>query len=376
MNKDIAAKVGSPLAIKILLTGGGTAGSVSPLLAVAGEIKKIEGKAEFLFLGTKKGPELAMAKTAGLKFETIPAGKWRRYFSWANLLAPFLVLFGFIKACYILKNFRADCVFGVGSFVQVPVVWAAWFFRIPVVLHQQDIVPSWANLLCQIPAKKITVTFESSLKDFSSSFGLFYKNRQDKVILTGNPFREELKGKSRETGLNIFGLSPELPVLLVLGGGTGAEFLNKLTVEALPGLVKSLQIIHATGRGKFLSGEQKNYHPFEFISDMGAAYAACDIVLCRGGLSTITELSNLEKVSIIVPIPKSHQELNALMLRGRHAAIVLEQKYLSPEYLVEVIRKLFFQHESQKEMKQNIGKLMPREAAKKIAEVILNLVKN
>jgi len=363
--------------MKILLVGGGSGGPVQPLLAVAEEIKKIHPKTKFLLLGTKKGPEGLMAKNAGIPFLSIPSGKWRRYFSLRNAATPFFVGAGFVRAITILKKYRPDCVFGAGSFVQVPVVWAAWLLRIPVVLHQQDLLASLANKLCQIPATRITVTFEDSLTDFSSGLGLFYqKKKKDKIILTGNPFREQLKHATREQAIRHFKLEPDFPTLYAVGGGTGAAFINRLVEKALPQLTKAVQIIHSTGQGKASSRTCPHYHPYEFISDPGLAYAAADIVLCRAGLSTITELSNLEKMSIIVPMPGSHQEVNAYMLAKLRAAIVIDQRHLTPEILVSLIRKLLFESRIQAEVKRNISKIMPKNAGKKIAEIIIELIKS
>jgi UDP-N-acetylglucosamine--N-acetylmuramyl-(pentapeptide) pyrophosphoryl-undecaprenol N-acetylglucosamine transferase len=361
--------------MKILLVGGGSGGPVTPLLAVAEEIKNTHPKAEFLLVGTKKGPETEMAERAKIAFLTIPAGKLRRYFSLRNIAAPFLVLAGFFKAFTILRKFKPDCIFGAGSFVQVPVVWAAWFFKVPVVLHQQDLHPSLANTICQMAAKKITVTFEDSVTDFWSGTGILYKhNKEDKVIFTGNPFRKNLLNFTREQGQKEFNLVSDLPVLLVLGGGTGAEFLNELIEKSLPALTKSVQIIHSTGHNKSTLEASKNYHPFEFISNMGEAYAAADIVLCRAGLSTITELSNLEKLSIIVPMPKSHQELNGYMLAKLDAAIVVTQERLNSIILTELVRKLLFEHKLQQELKKNISKIMPKNSVTKISEIIVDQI--
>ncbi len=358
--------------MKILLVGGGTAGPVTPLLAVAEEIKITHPIAKFLLVGTRKGPEAEMAEKAGIEFVSIPAGKLRRYFSIKNFGTPFFTIAGFFKAFNIIRKFKPDCIFGAGSFVQVPVVWAAWFLRIPVVLHQQDLQPSLANTICQIAAKKITVTFEDSVTDFLSGSGLLYKhNKEDKVIFTGNPFRKNLLNFTREQGLKEFNLVPDMPVLLVLGGGTGAAFLNELIENSLPALTKSVQIIHSTGHNKSKLQATKNYHSFEFISSMGAAYAAADIVLCRAGLSTITELSNLEKLSIIVPMPKSHQELNAFLLAKLDAAIVVNQERLNSSILTGLVRKLLFEHNLQQELKKNISKVMPKNSVTKIAEIIV-----
>ncbi len=357
--------------MKILLVGGGSGGPVAPLLAVARAIKKNHQKTDFLLVGGKSGPEKLMAQNAGLAFEAINAGKLRRYFSLKNFGSPFLTLAGFIQSLKILKKFKPDCVFGTGSFIQVPMVWAAGLLNIPVVLHQQDVAPSLANRLCQLMAKKITVSFESSLKDFASSLGVFYKKNQDKVILTGNPFREELKEGSRQQGLKIFNLKSDLPTLLVLGGGTGAEFINELIKGCLPKLSKSVQIIHSTGAGKQTLEESENYHPFEFIKDMGEAYAVADIVLARAGLSTLAELSNLKKVSIIIPIPQSHQEINALYLAHTQAAITLNQNRTTPNGFTALIRKLLFAHDFLEVLKENIEKVMPHNSGEMIAEIIV-----
>ncbi len=360
--------------MKILLVGGGSGGSVSPLLAVAEKIKQKQPGSLFLFVGGFKGPEREMAEKAGMPFVKIPAGKLRRYFSLKNLFAPFLTLVGFILAIKILKQFKPRCVFGTGSFLQVPVIWAAWFLKIPSVIHQQDIIPSLANKLCQWPAKKITVTFEQSAKDFSSGLGLFYSKLENKAVLTGNPFRHNLEGFTRESGLRHFGLSPDFPTLLVLGGGTGAEFLNKLVEKSLGDLIKYVQIIHSTGRGKITRTQIYNrYKRYEFISEMGQAFAASDFVLSRAGLSTITELSNLQKVSILVPIPKTHQEINALLLMEKKCALVVPQKALNTETFVRLIRKLIFENQLQKNLQKNIGKIMPKNSAEKISDIIIKL---
>lgn len=361
--------------MKILLVGGGSGGPVSPLLAIAEEIKKYHSNAKFLLVGTKHGPERQMAEKANIPFAFIKAGKFRRYFSLKNLTSPFLILLGFFQSLKLLKAYRPDLVFGTGSFVQVPLVWAAWFKGIPVVLHQQDLVPSLANKLCQFAANKITVTFPGSLGSFFSSLGIFYKKRGgEKIILTGNPFREELKNGSKISGLKEFNLKPDLPVLLVLGGGTGSEFLNNLIEACAEQLSKTIQIIHSTGKNKLKNISAENYHAYEFINNMADAYAAADIVLARAGLSTLTELANLKKLSIIVPMPQSHQELNALLMVELQAAIVLNQDKIKPENFTKLVRRLLFAGEAQQILKTNINNIMPKEANKKITEIILKII--
>jgi UDP-N-acetylglucosamine--N-acetylmuramyl-(pentapeptide) pyrophosphoryl-undecaprenol N-acetylglucosamine transferase len=360
--------------MRILLVGGGTGGPVRPLLVVAQELKKRHAKAEFLLVGTKNGPEAQMANYAGIPFASIPAGKWRRYASVENFLTPFNVIAGFFRAVSILKTFKPQCVFGAGGFVQGPVVWAAWLLHIPVVIHQQDVLPGLANRLSQWFASAITVTFEYSIRDFSQGFGFFLKRQKtEKVHWTGNPFAMEWKNKTREEGLRKFGLDPELPTLLVTGGGTGAEGLNEIVHAAVPELTKYLQILHATGKGKNKYKPQDRYFPVEFISNMDDAYAAADVVIARAGLGTITELSQLGKVSIIVPMPNSHQAFNGQVLARSGAAIVQSQAALTPEILSIGIRKLLFDAELQKTLRKNIQKVIPSNAADKIATIIIKL---
>jgi UDP-N-acetylglucosamine--N-acetylmuramyl-(pentapeptide) pyrophosphoryl-undecaprenol N-acetylglucosamine transferase len=360
--------------MNILLAGGGSGGPVSPLIAVAEEIKIKHPQARFLLVGTQNGPEGLMAKNAGIDFVSINAPKLRRYFSFQNFLIPFSFVKSFFDSKKIINSFKPDCVFGTGSFVQVPLVLAAKLNKIPVVLHQQDIFPSLANKLCQFFAKKITVTFKYNLTSFYSGLGFLYsKKAKDKIVLTGNPFRPELRHGTKESGIKVFGLKNDLPTLLVLGGGTGAKFLNKLIWDTLPSLAKTVQIVHATGKGKMdKTQEHENYHQLEFISNMADAYAASDMVLCRAGLSTITELSNLKKISIIIPIPKTHQEFNAYYLKKRHAAIVLDQNDINLNGFVNLFRKLIFAQEVQENIKQNISVIMEHDAARKISEIVIS----
>ncbi len=361
--------------MRIMLVGGGSGGPVSPLLAVAEKIRLRHPKAEFMLVGGKSGPEEKMAAEACVDFRAISSGKWRRYFSWKNFLAPFLALAGFVRSVRLLRAFRPDCVFGAGSFVQVPVVWAAYLLKIPVLIHQQDLVPGLANKLSQFAAKKITVTFKATLSGFPSSLGLIYKKNNNKVVLTGNPFREQLENGTLKEAQKAFGLKIDFPTLLVLGGGTGAEFFNRLIEESLPELLKTVQVIHSTGRGKAAAKRQELYYPFEFLSaeQLANAYAAADIVLARAGLSTITELANLGKMAVIIPMPDSHQDFNAGYLYNRHAAIVFQQKRVKAKNFVMLVRKLIFAQELKQELQHNIRQIMPKGAADKIADEIIKL---
>ncbi len=362
--------------MKILLAGGGSGGPTSPLLAVYEKIKEKQPNAEFLFVGTKYGPEKEMCEVLNVPFLPISAGKWRRYFSLKNAGTFFEFFYGMFQAIKIIRKFRPNCIFAAGSFVQVPVIWAGKLFGIPSVIHQQDIVPSWSNKLCQFFAKKITVTFPLSLKHFYSGSGIFFKNKSEKIIFTGNPTRKlEIKKTSREARACL-NFSDDLPVLLVLGGGTGSEYLNNLVWECLPELCRIVQVCHITGKGKTKDVVGRNYVQIEFSDNMPEIYKAADFVVCRAGLSTISELSVLGKMAIIVPMPRSHQELNAIYLEQKQAALFAPQQFLKPENFPLLIRKLMFDHKYQLVMQENIKKIMPHNAAETVADLITALAQN
>ena len=359
----------------ILLAGGGSGGPVSPLLAVAKELSTIHPhlSLSFLLVGTSKGPERQMAESAGIAFTSVPVAKLRRYYSIKNLLLPFELIIALLRSFYIVLTFRPSLVFGAGSFVQVPLMFMARVFGAKVVIHQQDVVVSLSNFLCSFIAKKITVSFKETEKDFPDSVFLSGLKQKSKTVFTGNPSNLPEHLPKRSDALEKFGLASNLPVVLVFGGGTGAVGLNKLLVAALPEITKFAQVVHALGKGKGgknKSFENPNYHPFEFISDMPHAYAAADVVVCRAGLSTITELSKYGKISIIIPMPDSHQEANGELLSLKKAAMVLAQSDITPEMLTTLIRKLGFAGSIQKTLALNMQNLFPNNATAKVTTIV------
>ncbi len=361
--------------MKIILVGGGTGGPVMPLIAVKQKVEKKHPDAEFLFVGTNNGLEEKFAAQYNIPFVGVRAGKLRRYFSVRTLLVPFEILLGFIEALGVIRNFKPDVIFGAGGYVTVPVAIAAWISGVKTVVHQQDVYPSLTNQIVAPLATRITVSFEGSLKDFRINSGLFGSSKEPKVIWTGNPFREDLLQVTKDPKeiKKSFGINDELPVVLFLGGATGALKLNEILQSALPELTAFAQIIHSTGKGKGIGFKSENYHSYELISNMPEAYAIADIVVSRAGLSTITELSALKKVSIVVPMPDSHQEYNAEILHNAEAALCFDQNQLTPELLISTIRKIMYDAQWQNQLKENIHKIMPDDAADKIAEIIINL---
>ncbi len=357
--------------MKILLAGGGSGGPVSPVLAVAQQIQKLKPKTEFLFVGTRRGPERAMVEREQIKFVTIPAARWRRFWSIKNLAAPFVFLAGLIGAWRVVARFHPDVMFSAGGFVAVPVAWMARMFGTKIIIHQQDAQAGLANRLIAPFATQITTAFEATSQQFYSGSGLVGKLHPP--IWVGNPVREDLFKKDP---VNLpFILHKNLPILFVLGGATGALQINFLIGEILPSLVKSFQIIHQTGSGK---GTPKfshpNYHLVEILPFDQYAYLLqqAQIVLCRAGLSTIAELSALGKPAVVIPMPFSHQENNAAILKLTHSAAVLGFAQTNSQNLLKVITALNFDPAAVKELSVNISKLMPKDAATKLAEIITN----
>jgi UDP-N-acetylglucosamine--N-acetylmuramyl-(pentapeptide) pyrophosphoryl-undecaprenol N-acetylglucosamine transferase len=356
--------------LKIILAGGGTGGPTAPLLAVAEALKKLKPDTEFLFIGTSTGPEKELVDAAGIKFVSIPAGKLRRYFSFANVADFFRTWKGYREAKKILTEFKPDLVFSVGSFVAVPVAFAARKIGVKILIHQQDARIGLANKLVAPFASYITTAFEQTAKEFHSGSG-FEKNPKVKTEWVGNPVREEfLSGHG--TNPNIFQLKSDLPKLLIFGGASGASQINEVVAESLPELIKAHEVIHITGRGKKIEFSDANYHQYEFLAkEMPIAMKLADIVVARAGLSTIAELSALGKVSIIVPMPDSHQEDNAQILKDANAAVVLSREEFTPEALARIIVSLKFNVKRQELLSANIKTLMPHDSAERIAKIII-----
>ncbi len=358
--------------MKILLVGGGSGGPVSPVLAVALEIKKLKPKTEFLFVGTRNGPEREMVEPTGIPFVTISATRLRRFFSFKNLFAPIVFLVSLVQAWNVVRKFEPDVVFGAGSFVEVPVMWAAHFLGAKIVIHQQDARIGLANKLVVPFANQITTAFEKTSKDFYSGSGLLTKKLKPAAEWVGNPVRPDLFDPKVDAK-KFFGLHDELPVLLVLGGATGAEQINQLLQKALPDLARAHQVVHQTGAGKQIDFKDKNYHAYELMQfePYAAILKAAHLVVARAGLSTIAELSALAKVAIIIPMSATHQEENAKILEENHAAVVLYREEASAENLTRVINSLKFNQKRVEALASNMKNLMPHDAAEKIAKVII-----
>ncbi|MFH1046973.1 MAG: undecaprenyldiphospho-muramoylpentapeptide beta-N-acetylglucosaminyltransferase [Patescibacteria group bacterium] len=348
--------------MKIIFSGGGTLGSVTPLMAVAEAVKKNDSTASFLWIGTKDGPERQLIQAAGLDFVAITSGRWRRFLTWQNFVTPFLVLKGLIDAWRLLRRFEPDVVMSAGGFVAVPVVWAAWWLRIPVHVHQLDWRPGLANRLSSGVAKTISVTFDKSRRDFD----------QNKVTVTGNPVRNFLLTGQADRARIKFGLQADLPLVLVLGGGTGAMNLNRLVAATVADL-SAVQVLHLTGRDKRVAvpTAPSTYQQIEFLTDeLADVYAAADLVVTRAGMGTLTELAALGIPAVIVPIPNSHQEENADYFVEQGAAVRFDENKSGAE-LAQVIRLLIAEPSVLPRMSAAMQRINSVDAAQKIVEILL-----
>ncbi|OGY45953.1 MAG: undecaprenyldiphospho-muramoylpentapeptide beta-N-acetylglucosaminyltransferase [Candidatus Buchananbacteria bacterium RIFCSPHIGHO2_02_FULL_38_8] len=348
--------------MRIILSGGGTIGSVSPLIALFEEIKKQHSEAEFLWVATRSGLEYKLIKDYNISIRSIFSGKFRRYFSFRNLLDLFLIKLGFFQSLFIILSFKPDVILSAGGFVSVPLVWAGWLLRKPSLIIQQDVKPGLANKLMAPFAKIIAVTFEKSLSSFPPN----------KTVLVGNPVRRDILSGNEIEAYRFFKLNPEIPTILVIGGGTGALSLNSLILGSLPKLVNFCQVIHLTGGRIDKTAEHPRYRSYDFLSDqLKNAYAMADVVVCRAGMGTLTEVAALGKPTIIIPIPGSHQEENASEFLRNNAALVIEQKNLTAEGFVEAIKELLTDEVELNNLSQNIRQVMPSNAAEEIAKMII-----
>jgi UDP-N-acetylglucosamine--N-acetylmuramyl-(pentapeptide) pyrophosphoryl-undecaprenol N-acetylglucosamine transferase len=363
--------------MKILFTGGGTGGSVVPLIAIYQKIKKPEiwrqnsaVPPEFFWIGSYDGLEKKMVEQYGIKYFGISSGKLRRYFSWQNFIDPFRVIKGFFQSLKILRQVRPQIIITAGSYISVPVVWAGALLKIPILVHQQDLQRGLANKIMSKWAKKITVSWEDSLKDF-------YRN---KTIYTGNPVREEVFMGELPNPPYQGGYDASLSTVLILGGGTGAEAINQAVEKHLAKLVRVANIIHITGKGKKIETPHdianiSRYHQFEFVDkEFISMMKLADLIITRAGMSTLSELAVLGKPTVIVPMPNTHQERNAHIFYKNNAAIVYEQKYLEDENFIKLIIDLLSNQAKLENLSLNISKMMPTDAAEKVAKMVFDII--
>lgn len=356
---------------KIILSGGGTGGSVTPILAVARDLIKQKKNIDFVFVGTENGPERELVASFSylkIPFISLPAGKLRRYFSIQNFFDFFKIVSAFFKSFSLLRREKPDLIISAGSFASVPLVYASVFFKTPILIHQQDIRPGLANKLMAPLARIVTVVFEKSLVDYGP-----------KAALTGNPIvLPDSFIWPENVPLSFF--EKDKALILCLGGGTGATALNEIVFSAKDYLKHDYNIVHLTGRGKLIKSDVKNenYLALEFLEHekVLSLMEKADLIVSRCGLGVLTELAALAKPSILIPMPKSHQNDNALLFEKSKAAIVFNQKDLNGEILADKIKEALNDKKLLEDLSHNISKIMKKEASNRIAGIVWETIKN
>ena len=321
---------------KIVLTGGGTAGHVTPNLALLPSLKA--AGYEITYMGSYEGIEKKLIGDFDIPYVGISTGKFRRYFDPKNFTDPFRVIKGFSEAKKFLKQYKPDVVFSKGGFVSVPVVRAAAVLGIPCVIHESDMTPGLANKLCIPVAKKVCCNFPETLKLLP----------ENKAVLTGSPIRTELSQGNKLAGLDMCGFSANKPVIMVIGGSLGAANVNKAVREALPKLLKDFQVVHLCGKDKMdnLLLNTPGYKQFEYIkTELKDLFAMADIVISRAGANAICELLALKKPNILIPLPaassRGDQLLNAKSFEAQGFSIVINEDDLTTDLLVDRVFELY-----------------------------------
>ena len=347
---------------KIVLTGGGTLGHVTPHLALIPHLKEMGY--DIHYVGTEKGMEAAKIQSVpGVTYHAVKSGKLRRYFSWQNFIDPFKVLAGAVQSAALMGKIKPDVVFSKGGFVAVPVVFGAWLNRIPVVCHESDLTPGLANKLCKPFARRFATTFPECAKALG-----------DKAEMTGTPLRPELFSGSRAKGLSLFGFDGSKPVLLMMGGSSGAQAVNKALRDALPQLAGKFDVAHICGKGNIdaaLEGTP-GYTQVEFLdADLPDALAACDLVLSRAGANALCEFQALGRPLLLVPYPKGasrgDQILNAQSYEKRGLCRVLLQENMTADTLVAALEKTWADREA---LTKAVKAAPPADGTKRVLELI------
>ena len=321
---------------KIVMTGGGTGGHVTPNLAL---IPRLQADGwEIHYIGAANSIEQRLISAVpGVKFYCVSVGKLRRYFDPKNFSDPFRVIKGVAQATRIIRRIKPDVVFSKGGFVSVPVVYGAHFNHVPVVTHESDLTPGLANKLCLPFASAQCCTFPEAVK-----------YARGKGVYTGTPLRPEIFEGDRERGLKAFGLNANLPVLMVVGGSSGAQAINECVREALPQLTQGFQVLHLCGRGNLsdrLAGS-KNYVQVEYLDrEMADAYACADVLISRAGSNSLCEILALKKPALLIPYPmgasRGDQILNAESFEKRGLSRVMQQDQMTAETLAREVIRLY-----------------------------------
>ena len=326
---------------RIILTGGGTAGHVTPNIALLPRLKELGY--DIQYIGSYNGMEKGLIEPLGIPYHGISSGKLRRYFSLQNFTDPFRVLKGFGEAKKLIKELQPDVIFSKGGFVTVPVVMSGKKCKVPTIIHESDMTPGLANKISIPAATKICCNFPETLEHLP----------KEKAVFTGSPIRQELLTGNADAALKFCGLSAGKPVILIIGGSLGSVVVNNAVREILPDLLKDFHVIHLCGKGKVDDSLKslEGYVQFEYIkSELKDLFALADVVISRAGANAICELLALHKPNLLIPLSanasRGDQILNARSFERQGFSKVLEEEELNKSTLLDSLQTLFRDKES------------------------------
>lgn len=349
---------------KIVMTGGGTAGHVTPNIALMPALK--EAGYEINYIGSYAGMEKGLIEAQNIPYYGISSGKLRRYFDLKNFSDPFKVLKGYGEAISLMRKLKPDIVFSKGGFVSVPVVLAAKTCHIPAIIHESDITPGLANKIAIRGAKKVCCNFPETMKYLPES----------KAVLTGSPIRQELFLGKAERAKQLCKFADDgKPVLLVVGGSSGSKIVNEAVRKVLPQLLKTFNLIHLCGKGNLDDSLNRTvgYCQFEYANaELSDMLALAELVISRAGANSICELLALHKPNILIPLSaaasRGDQILNANSFRRQGFSFVLEEENLTAESLLDAVKEVF-------ENKDTYKKAMEESGQMDSITTIINLIK-
>ncbi|BCN32922.1 undecaprenyldiphospho-muramoylpentapeptide beta-N-acetylglucosaminyltransferase [Anaeromicropila herbilytica] len=321
---------------RIVLTGGGTAGHVTPNIALLPDLKR--AGYDISYIGSYEGMERKLIEDLDIPYYGISSGKLRRYFDPKNFSDPFKVIKGYFEARTLLKKLKPDVIFSKGGFVTVPVVLAAKARKIPTIIHESDITPGLANRLCIPSASKVCANFPETLTHLPD----------EKAVLTGSPIRKELFSGNKIKGLDFCGFSHNKPVLLIMGGSLGSKAINDAVRGILDTLLMKYQVIHLCGKGKLEESlrNKKGYVQFEYINEeLTDLFAAADMILSRAGANAICEILALKKPNILIPLSaassRGDQILNAESFLRQGYSYLLKEEEVTNASLLTAIEEVY-----------------------------------
>ncbi len=346
---------------KIILTGGGTAGHVTPNLALVPTLKNNGWDIEYI--GSIDGMEKSLVIDFGLKYHGIKSGKLRRYLSFKNITDQFKIITGIFQSYSLIKNLKPNVVFSKGGFVTVPVIIGAFLNKVPVVIHESDLTPGLANKISIPLSKKVCVSFLETLK---------YIN--DKGVYTGTPIRKEILEGNKEKGFKICDFDNSKPILLIIGGSLGSEFINNSIREILNVLLENFQIIHVFGKGNYKSDfdNLKGYKQFEYLNeDLAHIFSITDIIVARAGSNSIFEFLSLKKPNLLIPLSKKasrgDQILNAQSFEKMGYSKVIQEENINSQNLLSEINALYTNKETYID---NMNKSLAKNSVDEIIKII------